>query len=102
MDDKIALNASLFALVTLGAIWFGQNVATGGLATSEEMGQTMTFVVLSLTSIMHVFNIRSEKSLFSIRYGANPSLVNMAFLATLINVAVSIISGVQGLFSLVG
>lgn len=99
---QIALNASLFALVTLGAIWFGQNVAMGGLATSEEVGQTMAFVVLPLTSFMHVFNIRSEKSLFSIRYGANPSLVNMALLATLITVAVSIIPGVQGLFGLVG
>ncbi|USS92148.1 cation-translocating P-type ATPase [Fructobacillus americanaquae] len=102
LGRQIALNASLFALVTLGAIWFGQNVAMGGLATSEEVGQTMAFVVLSLTSIMHVFNIRSEKSLFSIRYDANPSLVNMALLATLITVAVSIIPGVQGLFGLVG
>ncbi|CAK1253188.1 Magnesium-transporting ATPase (P-type) (MgtA) [Fructobacillus tropaeoli] len=101
LGRQIALNASLFALVTLGAIWFGQNVAMGGIATSEEVGQTMAFVVLSLTSIIHVFNIRSEKSLFSIRYGANPSLVNMAILATLITIAVSVIPGVQGLFGLV-
>lgn len=74
----------------------------GGLATSEVVGQTMAFVVLPLTSFMRVFNIRSEKSLFSIRYSANPSLVNMALLATLITVAVSIIPGVQGLFGLVG
>ncbi|CAK1221433.1 Magnesium-transporting ATPase (P-type) (MgtA) [Fructobacillus cardui] len=101
LGRQIALNASLFALVTLGAIWFGQNVAMGGIATSEEVGQTMAFVVLSLTSIIHVFNIRSEKSLFSIRYSANPSLVNMAILATLITIAVSVIPGVQGLFGLV-
>ncbi|GIC69443.1 cation-translocating P-type ATPase [Fructobacillus tropaeoli] len=101
LGRQIALNASLFALVTLGAIWFGQNVTMGGIATSEEVGQTMAFVVLSLTSIIHVFNIRSEKSLFSIRYGANPSLVNMAILATLITIAVSVIPGVQGLFGLV-
>lgn len=97
---QIAINASLFGIVTLAAIWIGQNVTLGGLAANANVSQTMAFVVLSLTSIFHVFNIRSNKSLFTIKYSANPSLVNMAFLATLITLAVALIPLTQSLFGL--
>ena len=62
----------------------------------------MAFIILSLTSIWHVFNIRSEKTLFAISYGANKSLVNMAIIATLITLAISLVPLTQTLFGLTG
>lgn len=100
LDRQIGLNAILFAVVTLIAIWMGQNVTLGGLQPNEQVGQTMAFIILSLTSIWHVFNIRSEKTLFAISYGANKSLVNMAIIATLITLAISLVPLTQILFGL--
>ena len=102
LDRQIGLNAILFAVVTLIAIWMGQNVILGGLQPNEQVGQTMAFIILSLTSIWHVFNIRSEKTLFAISYGANKSLVNMAIIATLITLAISLVPLTQTLFGLTG
>ena len=100
LGRQIAINAALFAIVTLIAIWIGQNVIFGGLAPNEQIGQTLAFIVLSMTSIIHVFNIRSEKSLFSIKYNANPGLVNMAILATIITLVVALLPATQVLFGL--
>ncbi len=46
------------------------------------------------------FNIRSEKSLFSIKYSANPGLVNMSILATIITLVVALLPVTQILFGL--
>ena len=100
LDRQIGLNAILFAVVTLIAIWIGQKLTLGGLQPNEQVGQTMAFIILSLTSIWHVFNIRSEKTLFAISYGANKSLVNMAIIATLITLAISLVPLTQTLFGL--
>ncbi|GMA69081.1 calcium-translocating P-type ATPase, PMCA-type [Leuconostoc litchii] len=100
LDRQIGLNAALFAIVTLVAIWIGQNISFGGLQTSEQIGQTMAFTLLSLTSIFHVFNIRSEKTLFSVSYRANPSLVNMAVLATIITLVIALVPFTQSMFGL--
>ncbi|WP_144902205.1 cation-translocating P-type ATPase [Leuconostoc mesenteroides] len=100
LGRQIGLNAALFAIVTLAAIWVGQNVVFGGLQANEQIGQTMAFTILSLTSIFHVFNIRSEKTLFAISYRANPSLVNMAILATVITLVITLIPFTQTLFGL--
>ena len=100
LGRQIGLNAGLFALVTLIAIWIGQNVVLGNIVANEQVGQTMAFTILSLTSIIHVFNIRSEKTLFAIKYHANSSLVNMAFLAAVITIIITLIPVTQSLFGL--
>lgn len=100
LGRQIGLNATLFTVVTLIAIWIGQNLTLGGLQPNEQIGQTMAFIILSLTSIWHVFNIRSHKTLFAIVYNANKTLVNMAVLATLITLAISLTPLTQSLFGL--
>lgn len=101
LRKQIAIGATLFAIVSLLAMWFGRSFTISGLAPSHEVGQTMAFVVLSLTSIVHVFNIRSAKSAFSIKYAANPTLVNMALLAGAITLVVALVPFLAGLFGLV-
>lgn len=69
LGRQIGLNATLFTVVTLIAIWIGQNSTLGGLQPNEQIGQTIAFIILSLTSIWHVFNIRSHKTLLAIDLG---------------------------------
>ncbi|MBU7537822.1 cation-translocating P-type ATPase [Leuconostoc lactis] len=102
LGRQIGLNATLFTVVTLIAIWIGQNLTLGGLQPNEQIGQTMAFIILSLTSIWHVFNIRSHKTLFAIGYNANKTLVNMAILATAITLVISLTPLTQSLFGLTG
>ncbi|WKY78466.1 cation-translocating P-type ATPase [Leuconostoc lactis] len=102
LGRQIGLNATLFTVVTLIAIWIGQNLTLGGLQPNEQIGQTMAFIILSLTSIWHVFNIRSHKTLFAIGYNANKTLVNMAILATVITLAISLTPLTRSLFGLTG
>jgi magnesium-transporting ATPase (P-type) len=100
LAKRIAFNASGFAALTLFAYWFGQNVSVGGVTASHEVGQTMAFLGLSLASTWHVFNIRSERSLFSIPYSANRTLVNMVFLAVGITILVALVPFTQDLLYL--
>ena len=71
LATRIVINVILFAAVSLLAQGYGV------YTHDSAVGTTMGFVVLSLTSILHVFNIRSEESMFKIKFSANPMLVMM-------------------------
>ncbi|MFR3733959.1 MAG: cation transporting ATPase C-terminal domain-containing protein [Enterococcus sp.] len=74
------------------------------LATSPpslEVGQTVAFLVLAYSSILHVFNVRSSKSIFKVDLATNKSLAQMAWLALGITTAIALIPQTQELFYLV-
>lgn len=73
---QVALQGCLFALLTLIGFVLGERF-TGTL----EGGQTMAFLVLSLTQIVQSFNMRSEHSLFRIGPFTNRKLNGAAFLS---------------------
>ena len=95
LAGKIVINVMLFSVVSLLAQVYG--IHTGNPAA----GNTMAFIVLSLTSILHVFNIRSDHSMFKIKFSMNPMLVLMAILATVLSVLLVILPVTQTLFSFV-
>jgi magnesium-transporting ATPase (P-type) len=95
LAGRIMINVILFAVPTLIAQGYGVYVG------NPELGNTMAFIVLSLTSILHVFNIRSEESMFKIKFSANPMLVMMAALAGLLTILLVIVPVTQTLFSFV-
>lgn len=61
----------------------------------------MAFLVLAYSSILHVFNVRSSRSIFQVRLASNKSLFEMAVLAILITTAVALLPITQELFNLV-
>ncbi len=95
LAGKIVINVMLFSVVSLLAQGYG--IHTGNPAA----GNTMAFIVLSLTSILHVFNIRSDHSMFKIKFSMNPMLVLMAILAAALSVLLVILPVTQTLFSFV-
>lgn len=75
---RIILQGFMFALLVLIGFRVGENV-TGQLAG----GQTMAFMVLALSQIIHAFNMRSNRSLFKIGPFKNKKL-NLAVLGSIL------------------
>ena len=92
---RVVLQGCMFALLTLTAFVLGERF--GG---SLEAGQTMAFLVLSLTQIVQAFNMRSEHSLFRIGPFTNRKL-NGAALISLALVAFVLVTPVRIAFGLV-
>ena len=92
---QVVLQGCMFALLTLIAFVLGERY--GG---SLEAGQTMAFLVLSLTQIVQAFNMRSQHSLFQIGPFTNHKL-NWAALASLLLVCLVLFTPVGVAFQLV-
>lgn len=101
--QAIGLNAMIFTIVTLFAYYLGAFVDSMSpwVNASPEVGQTVAFLVLAYSSILHVFNVRSSKSIFKVPLSSNKSLFEMAVLAIIITTAVALFPVTQDLFNLV-
>ncbi len=91
---KVVLQGALFALLTLIAFLIGEKT-TGDISG----GQTMAFMVLSLSQVVQAFNMRSDRSLFKIGPFTNSKL-NGAALISLALVALVLFTPLHTVFSL--
>ena len=92
---RIVLQGVMFAVLTLIAFKVGENY-TGTLAG----GQTMAFMVLSLSQVSQAFNMRSDHSLFKIGVFSNHKL-NWACLASVLLVSLVLFTPLGIAFGLV-
>ena len=92
---KVVLQGAMFALLTLIGFKLGE-IMTGTL----EGGQTMAFMVLSLSQVIQAFNMRSEYSLFKIGMFGNKKL-NGAVLVSLLLVLLVLFTPARIAFGLV-
>ena len=101
--QKIAINAGVFTIVTLFGYYLGSYVDTISpwVDASQHVGQTVAFLILAYSSILHVFNVRSSQSIFKVNLATNKALVEMALLALAITTAVALLPFTQALFGLV-
>lgn len=101
--QKIGINASIFTVVTLFGFYLGAFVdgVSPWVSASHEVGQTVAFLILAYSSIIHVFNVRSEKSIFQVKLSSNKSLFEMAVLAIIITTVIALVPFTQELFNLV-
>ncbi|WP_275400497.1 cation-translocating P-type ATPase [Enterococcus faecium] len=101
--QKIAINAGVFTIVTLFGYYLGSYVDTISpwVDASQHVGQTVAFLILAYSSILHVFNVRSSQSIFKVNLATNKALVEMALLALAITTAVALLPFTQELFDLV-
>lgn len=92
---RVVLWGCMFALLTLIGFCLGES-ATGLLSG----GQTMAFMILSLSQIVQAFNMRSEHSLFKIGVFSNRKL-SLAALTSLIMVALVLFTPIGTAFGLI-
>ena len=76
---RVVLQGMMFAVLTLIGFKLGENV-TGTL----EGGQTLAFMVLSLSQVIQAFNMRSDRSLFQIGPFTNSKLNGAVLISTIL------------------
>lgn len=92
---RVILQGAMFAVLSLIAFVVGEN-AVGSLAG----GQTLAFMVLSLSQVIQAYNMRSDHSLFKIGPFSNHKL-NWACLISFLLVALVLFTPVRIAFGLV-
>ena len=92
---NVIIQGIMFAAITLAGFCIGKTVMG-----SLEAGQTMAFMILSLSQVVHAFNMRSNRSLFKIGFFTNKTL-NIAALISTALMAVVLFTPVGYAFKLV-
>lgn len=102
LGKKIALQASLYTVLTLLGFYVGKFVhISDQVSASHEVGQTMAFVILGWSSVVHIFNVRSNtQSIFTIGFMSNRPLFWCAMLSIAIIFGVAIIPALMEIFQL--
>ncbi|MCL2559179.1 MAG: cation-translocating P-type ATPase [Turicibacter sp.] len=102
IGTTIAFRGSMFVILTLTAFWLGMNVELSDAITpSYEVGVSMAFIVLSWASVINIFNVRSEKSIFKIGLFSNPHIFFSALGSVLVTLAVATIAPLMSVFEVV-
>ena len=89
---RVVIQGAMFAALTLIGYYIG------GVNTVQ--GQTMAFIVLSLSQVVQAFNMRSDRSLFKIGPFTNKNL-NLAALGSLALVLIVLFTPLNSIFGLV-
>jgi len=93
---RIVIQGIMFGGLTLLSYFLGRDVYG-----SEQIGQTMAFIVLAMSQVFHSFNMRSAHSLFKLGPFSNKQLNIAALSSFLLTFAVLFIPGVNDVFGLI-
>ena len=91
---QVVLQGALFAALSLIGYYIGWKIIGG-----ESAGQTMAFIILSMSQVLQAFNMRSGKSLFKIGPFTNKTL-NLAALGSLLLTLLVVLTPVRIAFGL--
>ena len=98
----IAIQVLAFSVVGLIAYYCGTFVALdAGYTASHELGRTMAFLVVSFTSILHVFTVRSRASIFQRTIRDNMPLLGVALAMIALFASLALIEPLGAIFGLV-
>ena len=107
MTFRVIYQAAMIALLTLGAFMIGLATTTeaiDGLTLDEskiEVGQTMAFVTLALSELVHVFNVRNNKmSVFKTGILNNKKLLLAVGVSALLMIIILAIPALRTIFSI--
>lgn len=102
LGKRIAEKSIVFTVITLVGFYIGQFVRVSDtVSPSYEVGITMAFLILSWASVINIFNIKSNKSIFKVGFLSNPSLFYSAIASILITFFVAVIPSLGIVFNLV-
>ena len=89
------------SIVIVLAFYIGAYVpVSSSYPPSQSLGQAMAFIALGWTSVLHIFNVRSTKSIFTRKIRSNPGLVFSSFAMLLAFVCMVSIPPIAHLFSI--
>ena len=107
MTYRIVYQGIMIGLLTLAAFMIGlatTNEPIEGLTLDQskiEVGQTMAFIVLALSELTHVFNIRdNKKSIFKTNIFNNMKLIGAIIVSAALMFVVLLVPALRTMFSL--
>lgn len=98
---NIAIVSAAFTIITLIGFYVGSFVDINSTSASHEVGQTMAFLILGWSSVLHIFNARSKESIFKVGILSNPTVFWTALLSIVLIPAVAVIPFFAAIFNLV-
>ena len=107
MTWRIVYQGVMIGLLTLGAFMIGLATTTepiDGLTLDEskiEVGQTMAFVTLAFSELVHVFNVRNnKKSIFKTKVFNNSKLIWAVLGSAVLMGVILAVPALRGIFSI--
>ena len=101
LGKTIATRGSMFVILTLAAFFIGKFILGDGTQYYYQVGVSMAFIVLSWASVINIFNVRSEKSIFKIGFLSNKHIFFSAVGSMLVTLAVATIPPLMNVFDVV-
>jgi len=102
LGQKITIQSILYVITTLVAFYIGQFINLGNMYTADyHLGVTMAFYVLTYSSILDIFNVRSKMPIFRSDIKSNKPLLLSVLFSILCVIAVTVIPFLSEIFSLV-
>ena len=96
MGSRIVVEGMMIGMLALIAFGIGHIYFDGG--KEYITGRTMAFAVLSLSQLVHAFNMRTEHSLTQISLSSNPFLVGAFFVGCILQVGVIMAGSLAAVF----
>lgn len=101
LGNLIAAKSFIFIVLTLTAFYIGRFVSVSSHITADyETGITMAFLVLSWASVLNIFCVRSQESIFKSGIMVNPWLTGSAIISILISALVALAPPLRLIFGL--
>lgn len=88
------------AIVLIGYYLGTYIVSSGNFTPSHEIGQSMSFLILGWSSILHVFTVRSRKSMIHYRMKENMPMVYSSIAMIVVFALIVLIPGVGNIFGI--
>jgi len=102
LGQTIAKRSLLFIILTLTAFYIGRFVdVSDTIGASYEVGVSMAFIVLSWASVVNIFNVRSERSIFKIGFLSNKAVFFSAIGSILVTLLVATLPPLMRVFDVV-
>lgn len=107
MTWRVVYQGAMIGILTLAAFMIGlatTNTPIDGLTLDEskiEVGQTMAFVTLALSELVHVFNVRdNKKSLFKTKVFNNTKLIGAIIASAALMIVILAVPLLRTIFSI--
>lgn len=101
MDWLIAKQALVFSVVSWIGFYIGRFIFISEAAPpSQELAQTLSFLIVGWTSVLHIFTVRSRKSIFKADYRSNPQLTISAIAMVIVFALLILIKPIGALLGL--
>lgn len=99
MAFEIAVEGFFIGTISMLAFCIGRSYFDS--FDNTDIARTMAFCVLSLSQLIHAFNVRSDLSLFKIGFFSNPKMIFSFFVCLLLQISVVCIPFLNSVFKTV-